>query len=84
MLPVPNAANTPIGKLLERALFALLEARHPGWADEEGSTGCIELRWLPREGGAPETQVGGTIGYRSLITHTYEFWSANGELTLWE
>jgi hypothetical protein len=24
------------------------------------------------------------IGYRSLVTHTYEFRSANGELTPWE
>ena len=25
-----------------------------------------------------------TIGYRRFVTHTYEFWSANGELVPWD
>jgi hypothetical protein len=74
----------PIGKLLDGAILSLLEVRHPGWADDEGSVGHVELFWLPRADGTTETDVGGTIGYRSLITNTYEFRSASGELTLWE
>ena len=83
-LPVTNGPKMPIGKLMDGALLSLLEVLHPGWADEEGCGGCIELFWLPRADGTTETQVGGTIGYRSLVTNTYEFRSANGELTRWE
>ena len=83
-LPAASGAKMPIGKLLNGALLSLLEVRHPGWADDEGSGGCVEIFWVPRPDGTTETQVGGTIGYRSLVTHTYEFRSANGELTPWD
>ena len=83
-LPAANGDNMPIGKLLNGALLSLLEVRHPGWADEEGCEGRVEIFWVPRPDGTTETQVGGTIGYRSLVTQTYEFWSANGELVPWE
>ena len=80
-LPAANGTQMPIGKLLNGALLSMLEVRHPGWADDEGCDGRIELFWVPLPDGSTETQVGGTIGYRSLVTHTYEFRSANGELT---
>ena len=83
-LPAINGDKMPIGRLLNGALLSLLEVRHPGWADEEGCEGRVELYWLPRPDGSTETRIGGTIGYRSLVTHTYEFRSANGELTPWE
>ncbi|MCX6866934.1 MAG: hypothetical protein NTV46_12100 [Verrucomicrobia bacterium] len=83
-LPAINGDKMPIGKLLNGALLSLLEFRHPGWADDEGCEGRVELYWLPRPDGTTETRIGGTIGYRSLVTHTYEFLSANGELTPWE
>jgi hypothetical protein len=83
-LPAINGDRMPIGKLLNGALLSLLEVRHPGWADEEGCEGRVEIYWLPRPDGTTETRIGGTIGYRSLVTHTYEFLSANGELTPWE
>ncbi len=83
-LPAANGATMPIGKLLNGAILSLLEVRHPGWADEEGSGGRVEIFWVPLPDGTTETQVGGTIGYRSLVTHTYEFHSANGELIPWE
>ena len=83
-LPAINGDKMPIGRLLNGALLSLLEVRHPGWADEEGCEGRVELYWLPRPDGSTETRIGGTIGYRSLVTRTYEFLSANGELTPWE
>ena len=83
-LPAISGDQMPIGKLLNGALLSLLEVRHPGWADDEGCEGRVEIYWLPRPDGTTETQIGGTIGYRSLVTHTYEFRSANGELTPWE
>ena len=83
-LPTANGMKMPVGKLLVGALLSLLEVRHPGWADDEGCDGRIEVFWVPRPDGTTETQVGGTIGYRSLVTHTYEFRSANGELVPWE
>ena len=83
-LPAANGTKMPIGKLLNGAILSLLEVRHPGWADEEGCGGRIEIFWVPRADGTTETQIGGTIGYRSLVTHTYEFWSANRELVPWE
>jgi len=83
-LPAASGDKMPIGRLLNGALLSLLEVRHPGWADEEGCEGRVEIFWVPRPDGTTETQVGGTIGYRSLVTHTYEFRSANGELTPWE
>jgi hypothetical protein len=83
-LPATSGDKMPIGRLLNGALLSLLEVRHPGWADEEGCEGRVEIFWVPRPDGTTETQIGGTIGYRSLVTHTYEFRSANGELTPWE
>ena len=83
-LPAANGAAMPVGKLLNGALLSLLEVRHPGWADEEGCEGRVEIFWVPRPDGTTETQIGGTIGYRSLVTNTYEFRSANGELTPWD
>ena len=83
-LPAANGDKMPIGKLLNGALLSLLEVRHPGWADEEGCEGRAEIFWVPRPDGTTETQIGGTIGYRSLVTHSYEFWSANGELVPWD
>ena len=83
-LPAANGTPMPIGKLLNGALLSMLEVRHPGWADDEGCDGRIELFWVPLPDGSTETQVGGTIGYRSLVTHTYEFRSATGELVPWK
>lgn len=83
-LPAASGTQMPIGKLLNGALLSMLEIRHPGWADDEGCDGRIEIFWVPLPDGSTETQVGGTIGYRSLVTHTYEFRSANGELVPWE
>ena len=80
LISAPGGARIPTGKLLEGAVLALLEVRHPGWADEEGCTGTVEISWQPRGDRTTETRIGGTIGYRSLVTYTYEFWSANGEL----
>jgi len=80
-LPAANGTQMPIGKLLNGALLSMLEVRHPGWADDEGCDGRIEIFWVPRADGSTETQIGGNIGYRSLVTHTYELRSANGELT---
>ena len=82
-LPAANGDKMPIGRLLNGALLSLLEVRHPGWADEEGCEGRVEIYWVPRQDGTTETQIGGTIGYRSLVTNTYEFRSATGELTPW-
>jgi len=77
-IPDGPGAGMPVGKLLAGTVLTLLEIRHPGWQDEEGSTGTAELRWQRREDGGVETQVGGTIGFRHIETTEEPFWSGGG------
>jgi hypothetical protein len=78
------AALSAVGAMLRNPRLANLDIPPAMRADEEGCEGRVEIFWVPRPDGTTETQVGGTIGYRSLVTHTYEFRSANGDLTPWE
>ena len=79
-LPIANAGQSPpLGKLLAGAILTLLEVRHPGWTDEEGCLGQVELYWGPCAHGSLETEIGGSIGYRRVVTDHYEIRSANGE-----
>ena len=73
VLPSGNGGEAPIGKLLNGALLTLLDARHAGWADEEGCGGCIELLWDDLGNGTAGTQIGSHIGYRSLVIRNDKF-----------
>ena len=75
VLPDGPGAGMPVGKLLAGTILTLLELRHPGWTDEEGSTGTAELRWQRRDDGSVKTEVGGTIGFREVVTTEQPFWS---------
>ena len=84
-LPIANGGQSmPLGKLLAGAILALLDVRHPGWTNEEGCLGRVELYWGPCAHGSLETEIGGSIGYRRIVTNHYEVRSANGELTAYE
>ena len=55
---------TTIGGILDDALEAHLDHRHPGWNDEEGAHGTLDIRFMPR------LRIAGTITRRFVASRT--------------
>lgn len=60
----PNGGTVTTGELLDDAIDAHLDHRHPDWNDEEGAYGTLGIRFVPR------LRITGKITRRYLSSRT--------------
>ena len=69
-----------IGGLIDALVLGLLELRHPGWADDEGSCGEVELAWTTDADGNTATTIGGTYQQRFIATRENPLWDDGADI----
>jgi hypothetical protein len=71
----PADSRVALGALLDEAVLGLLDSLHPGWPDDEGTCGEVEIHWLRSQDPAapPLVAIGVVVSYRSLVSTTYPF-----------
>ena len=75
---MPKSKGHPvetIGKCIDDIVLGLLNHRYPGWAENKGSNGEIDISWKPGIDGRPIVKIGGTYQYRFHEIREHPFWS---------
>ena len=71
----PDGGSITIGKWIDDIVLGLLNHRHPGWTESDGSCGEIELAWTAGDNGRLVVTIGGTFECRELVGTEHPFWS---------
>ena len=75
VVPGPDGVAITIGKWIDDIVIGLLNHRHPGWAESDGSCGEIELAWTTGDDNRLALAIGGTFECRELVGTEHPFWS---------